>query len=217
METFVDLSFAIDIVVNFCSTYVELDTGNIVADRTKIAKNYVCGSRFIVDVLASVPFDLIFNLFLTAEEMADGGDFQRFQQLTGLLKLVRLLRLGRIVTFMKMRQDFKLGFRIFSLVSILLMIIHWLGACWFILIEDNSVFEWLPPYDLNWQVTKFYSFVAADQYISMFYYGLIMLIGNEIAPVKFGQYWFAGLTTLLGSLFMMFLFGSIAATVQSMN
>ena len=98
------------------------------------------------------------------------------------------------------------------------MIIHWLGCVWFLLIEDNSVFEWLPPYDLNWQITKFYDeLTPADQYITLFYYGLIMLIGNEMAPVMFGQYWFAGLTTLLGSLFMMFLFGSIAATVQSMS
>ena len=51
----------------------------------------------------------------------------------------------------------------------------------------------------------------------MFYYGLIMMVGNEMAPTSFGQYIFTALTILLGSLFMMFLFGSIAATVQSMK
>ena len=75
---------------------------------------------------------------------------QKFQQLTGLFKLIRLLRLGRIVTFMKMRQDFKLGFRIVSLVSMFLLIIHWLGCILFIFVEDQEKSFWLPPFDLNW-------------------------------------------------------------------
>lgn len=60
-ETFVDISFAIDILVNFCSTYVSPDTGQLIVDRWMIAKNYLCGPRFIVDVLASIPFDVIFD------------------------------------------------------------------------------------------------------------------------------------------------------------
>ena len=51
----------------------------------------------------------------------------------------------------------------------------------------------------------------------MYYYGLIMMIGNEMAPTSLGQYIFTALTTLLGNLFMMFMFGSIAATIASMN
>ena len=51
----------------------------------------------------------------------------------------------------------------------------------------------------------------------MFYYGLIMMVGNEMAPVDFSQYIFVSLTVLLGSLFMAWIFGSIAATISSIN
>ena len=47
----------------------------------------------------------------------------------------------------------------------------------------------------------------------IYYYGLIMIVGNEMAPTTLGQYIYTALTILLGALFMMFLFGSIAATV----
>ena len=87
---------------------------------------------------------------------------------------------------MKMRQDFKLGFRIFSLVSILLLIIHWLGCVLYIYVGDKETSYWLPPFDLNWQVTEFYDITNDKQYLIMYYYGLINLVGNEMAPTTFG-------------------------------
>jgi len=51
----------------------------------------------------------------------------------------------------------------------------------------------------------------------MFYYGIILLVGNEIAPVKLPQYIFSACMTIGGSVFMAWLFGSIAATVQSLT
>ena len=51
----------------------------------------------------------------------------------------------------------------------------------------------------------------------MLYYGFVMIVGNELAPVKFSQYIYAAVLTLLGSLFMAWIFGSITATLASMN
>ena len=154
----IDTAFGVDIIVNFCSTYVSPDTGLVIVDRWKIAKNYMCGSRFFVDVLASFPFEILLPSADAADTEQDDAQVQRFQQLTGLFKLIRLLRLGRIVTFMKMRQDFKLGFRIVSLVSMFLLLIHWLGCILFIFVEDKETSFWLPPFDLNWQTTEFYNY-----------------------------------------------------------
>ena len=89
-------------MVNFCSTYVSPDTGQIIVDRMKIARHYVFSSRFLVDILASFPFE-IFLPKVDPDASDDSANASRYQALTGLFKLVRLLRLGRIVTFMKMR------------------------------------------------------------------------------------------------------------------
>jgi hypothetical protein len=67
----IDITFGVDIIVNFCSTYISPDTGELVVDRWKIAKNYMFGSRFLVDVLASFPFELVLP---KVDEDAISGD-----------------------------------------------------------------------------------------------------------------------------------------------
>ena len=96
----IDVLFSLDIFVNMRSTFISEKTGAEITDGKTIARNYIFGGRFVVDLMASIPFDAI---------LPKGGN----TQILGLLKLVRLLRLGRIVTFMKMRQGLKLGFKIF--------------------------------------------------------------------------------------------------------
>jgi hypothetical protein len=72
------------------STFISEKTGAEITNGKQIARNYIFGGRFFVDLIASIPFDAI---------LPSGQN----TQILGLLKLVRLLRLGRIVTFMKMR------------------------------------------------------------------------------------------------------------------
>ena len=56
-----------------------------------------------------------------------------------MLKLVRLLRLRRIVQLVARRQDFKVGFRIVSLMSVLLMLIHWIGCMWYMFTTEPTL------------------------------------------------------------------------------
>ena len=70
---------------------------------------------------------------------------------------------------------------------------------------------------MNDQYTDFYYISDDLKYMSIYYYGMIMLVGNEIAPQQFPQYIFAASMTITGSVFMAWLFGSIAATVASLS
>jgi hypothetical protein len=56
-----------------------------------------------------------------------------------MLKLVRLLRLRRIVKLLQRAPDLKVGFRIFSLMTVLLMLIHWIGCMWYMFIASPEV------------------------------------------------------------------------------
>ena len=56
-EGVVDVSFAIDIIVNFRTTYITPKSGLEITENNQIAKNYISGGRFWVDLAASIPFD----------------------------------------------------------------------------------------------------------------------------------------------------------------
>ena len=51
----------------------------------------------------------------------------------------------------------------------------------------------------------------------MMYYAILTIIGNEIMPRNLSQDLYITIVTILGAMFMAFLFGSIAATVASMS
>ena len=67
-------------------------------------------------------------------------------KLLGLMKLVRLLRLGRIVRFLNFKQGAVLGIMLFQLLAFLVMIVHWIGCIWYLMIKDG---DWVPPKELD--------------------------------------------------------------------
>ena len=64
-----------------------------------------------------------------------------------LMKLFRLLRLGRLISFLRFRQDIKIGVRFFWLVLMLLLVIHWVGCALQMVVQEE--FSWIPPKDLD--------------------------------------------------------------------
>ena len=64
----IDLSFVIDIIINFRTSYFSRDTGVEVTDPKLIARNYACSMRFLLDLVASIPFDLLISPFFEIEE-----------------------------------------------------------------------------------------------------------------------------------------------------
>ena len=165
------------VFVGLVCTEQRNDSGEVIGNEkvSRWARYNIFGGRFWIDLMASIPFDL---LLASAEtEDAESGTTVA---LLGLLKLVRLLRLGRIVTFMKMRQGLKLGFKIVQMLTVLLLIVHWTGCIIYGFVSERD--SWLPPKDLNNQVTTFYEQENDLQYPVMFYYGLMLIVGNEMAP-----------------------------------
>ena len=55
----IDLMFLLDIIFSFRTTYID-DKGEEVLDSFNIAKNYI-GTTFVVDVLATFPFDIFIS------------------------------------------------------------------------------------------------------------------------------------------------------------
>ena len=109
----IDTLFVVDIVINFMTTYVNPKTSTVVKQPVRIVKNYLFRGRFIIDLLASIPFDLILpksekidnemEAELNGGGSGSGAQEGNYEAVFGLLKMIRLLRLGRIITFMKFK------------------------------------------------------------------------------------------------------------------
>ena len=110
-ERIVDILFGLDIIVAFKTSYIDTSTGLEVFDSRKIALSYIITGRFFIDLAASIPFENIYMYFVKTIE--DGGEDNLELKLLGLLKLIRLLRLGRIIRYLRVKQGFKVGIRMF--------------------------------------------------------------------------------------------------------
>lgn len=116
---------------------------------------------------------------------------------------------------MKMQNNAKLAFRIGSLLGMQLLIIHWLGCVWYLVVQTPG--SWFPVYDPSIADSDFYGLETLRQYAVMVYYSFQMIVGSELNAQNIYQDLFVCSITVLGAMWMAFLFGSIAATVASMS
>ena len=170
----IDVLFFMDVIFNFRTTYMNSKTGLLVTNAKKIAINYALNGRLFIDIIASIPLELILSPAIESEN-------SQTLQVLGLVKLVRLLRLGRIITFMKMKQSFKLGLRIFQTLFILILIDHWVACIWFMIVSSQE--KWFPPTEHDRIIDNdFYNRTAREQYTNVLYYSVLLMVGNDALP-----------------------------------
>jgi hypothetical protein len=93
--------FAFDLFFCFCQEYKDEETYTIVSDIKLIAKHYAKGS-FIFDLLANIPFELLFNRgpkqVVSAAAGSDKSRLYRLLKLFRVPRLFELLNVDRIKT-----------------------------------------------------------------------------------------------------------------------
>jgi hypothetical protein len=93
--------FLVDITIQFCSAFYDLDY-NVIDDRKvikvkalifiqTIAMEYICG-WFFIDLISVIPFDVIF---------ATSGSFNRVARFTRIGKLYKIIRLSKMIRILK--------------------------------------------------------------------------------------------------------------------
>ena len=142
----IDFLFVVDILINFRTTFINPKTGDEISDPRAISRNYV-KSRFWIDLFATIPFDSIGEWIIQSDSVVA-------LQLFGLLKLIRVLRLSRIIMYMNLREETKMGLKLAKLVFFLVMYLHCLGCLWFVIVKPFR--EWIPPLDYVWVETNIY-------------------------------------------------------------
>ena len=142
IEIIITVILFIDIILNFnTQTYSK---GNIIKNRKQIAKNYLRKS-FIFDLLASIPFFLIYLLL-------PGIVLLKW---ISIFRLFKILRLNTLISKWRSRQAinpsiFRLGLFFFWIV----LIAHWIACIW-IHIARYEGLDTIPTYidSIYWCIT----------------------------------------------------------------
>ena len=136
----IDFCFLVDIIVVFRTLVTSDYGGALVSDKGVIAMKYLRGD-FCIDLLATIPFDSVVELF---SEQETARSFKVF----GVLKLVRLLRLTRIIRNMNVRRDSKTMLKLAKLIFFLIMYVHCTSCLWYFIVKRDGL--WMPPLDYIW-------------------------------------------------------------------
>ena len=172
----------------------------------KIAAQYVLYGRFGVDLIASLPLEII-TLILQSDSLN-----LRF---LGMLKMVRLLRLGRIITFLKANQKLKFSMKIGQLLFFIILTMHWINWLWYFTTEATE--SWFPPKDLDLKITAAYTNDRFSRYNLFYYYSALILVGNEILPSNRTELLIATILILVSTIFIGIIIGEFASLLSAIN
>ena len=125
LNNVIDFAFLVDIVVNFRTTFYDIQTGDEVFDSKRTCTAYLKG-RFLIDILSTVPFDNIVSIFTTSSST--------ILQLFSLLKMVRISRLNRIIERLNVAQDMKNSLKLFKLIFMIIIYVHCLACLWYVIV-----------------------------------------------------------------------------------
>mmetsp|Transcript_7603 Transcript_7603/g.11823 ORF Transcript_7603/g.11823 Transcript_7603/m.11823 type:complete len:97 (+) Transcript_7603:1601-1891(+) len=62
----IDFLFLVDIIINFRTSFHHPATGDETLNSKQIALHYLKGGRFWIDILSTIPFDVVMSLFFRA-------------------------------------------------------------------------------------------------------------------------------------------------------
>ncbi|XP_045542696.1 potassium voltage-gated channel subfamily H member 8 isoform X1 [Papilio machaon] len=220
-DVVVEALFIIDIVLNFRTTFVS-KKGEVVSDSKAIALNYI-RSWFVVDLLAALPFDLLY-----ASDVYSGTFSFKQESTHGnvhLVKLTRLLRLARLLQKMDRYSQYSALILTLLMLSFTL-VAHWLACIWFIIAEKEIEHHRNESWDLGWinnlaerLKVPIMNISHSESYVTALYFTCSSLtsvgFGNVSAntlPEKI----FSILTMLIGALMHAVVFGNVTAIIQRM-
>ncbi|XP_076738914.1 potassium voltage-gated channel subfamily H member 4a [Maylandia zebra] len=212
----VEMLFILDILLNFRTTFVS-QSGQVVYDTRSICLHY-CTTWFFVDLIAALPFDLLYAFNITVTSLVH------------LLKTVRLLRLLRLLQKLDRYSQYS-AVVLTLLMSVFALLAHWMACVWYIIgrkeIESGNPVTW----DIGWlqelgkrlETPYINSTVGGPSlpsaYIASLYFTLSSLtsvgFGNVCANTD-AEKIFSICIMLMGALMHAVVFGNVTAIIQRM-
>ncbi|CAN9505479.1 unnamed protein product [Ophioblennius macclurei] len=212
----VEMLFILDIILNFRTTYVS-QSGQVVYDTRSIYLHY-CTTWFFVDLIAALPFDLLYAFNITVTSLVH------------LLKTVRLLRLLRLLQKLDRYSQYS-AVVLTLLMSVFALLAHWMACVWYVIgrkeIESSdpitSDIGWLQELGKRLETPYINSTMGGPSmpsaYIASLYFTLSSLtsvgFGNVCANTD-AEKIFSICIMLMGALMHAVVFGNVTAIIQRM-
>ena len=151
-EVAVSIAFMLDTSLTFHTAYT--DHNKLILNKAMIRDNYL-RTWFTVDVLSSIPIELIDVIILEYEQGAEANYLHtlrilRLMRLLRLLRLLRVFKLQRYVSLVEESLDINMQMlQLVKVMGIILCSAHLLGCAWFWLASHASDGErtWLTEFD----------------------------------------------------------------------
>uniref|UniRef100_A0A8C7NBZ0 Potassium channel, voltage gated eag related subfamily H, member 7 n=1 Tax=Oncorhynchus kisutch TaxID=8019 RepID=A0A8C7NBZ0_ONCKI len=207
VDLMVDIMFIVDILINFRTTYVNLNE-EVVSHPAKIAIHYFKG-WFLIDMVAAIPFDLL--IF--------GSGSEETTTLIGLLKTARLLRLVRVARKLDRYSEYGAAV-LMLLMCIFALIAHWLACIWYAIGNVEKPYlehkiGWLD--NLGVSIGKSSGPSIKDKYVTALYFTFSSLTSvgfGNVSPNTNSEKIFSICVMLIGSLMYASIFGNVSAIIQ---
>ncbi|XP_061666369.1 potassium voltage-gated channel subfamily H member 4-like [Syngnathoides biaculeatus] len=210
----VEMLFIADIILNFRTTFVS-QSGQVVYRSRSICIHYAT-TWFFVDLVAALPFDLLYAFNITVTSLVH------------LLKTVRLLRLLRLLQKLDRYSQYS-AMVLTLLMSVFALLAHWMACIWYMIgrkeLETSESWEigWL--HELGKRLETPYANTTVggpsvrSSYIAALYFTLSSLtsvgFGNVCANTD-AEKIFSICTMLVGALMHALVFGNVTAIIQRM-
>jgi hypothetical protein len=218
IDRIIDLYFLFDTALNFIRPTRDASRGADITDIREISFNYVTG-WFCVDVLSSIPMDLI-SLFLPG--FPRDLKALRLLRFFRLVKLFRMLRAARLIT--NWQDRFQISYSTVELIKILgIMILssHWLACLWGLTASVTPVeFEsWYYLVTLDGQNHRMID-SPYGLYVLSLYFSVMTLctVGyGDIHPITFAEHIVCIIMMLVGGIVWAYLIGCLTAIVSNLD
>ena len=234
----IDILFMFDLFLSFNTGYIT-HANKLILDRRLIAMNYVRG-WFVVDLAASVPFDLIIQAFESSNGSSDNNtaaatSLLKSFKLPRLLRLLKLMRLMRLVKIIKINPEAVWWFQysrhsnILRLVTLLFSIVglvHYMTCVFYPVMEDvwfsredcealslseyDDYIDMLPSDDGGPIQSCQRNSSVTTQYVTAFYNSMLLIQGEQINPKSMSEKLYCSFLILLGSLVLAMIFGHVS-------
>ena len=195
-----EILFVLDIIMHFRITFPDKSTLQLVTNQKDVARRYFHTS-FPLDLLGTVPVIvavLVGNL-----------------PSTRTVKLLRLARLARIWNAEQMKLDYV---QLLKLLIYFATLAHFMACVWYGLCGAYHLNDY--PGDRNMLGREFGVFITspiAEKYTYSMYFGLLLVLGENIPPSTVVEAWFAWFALFLGCIAFSAVVGQVTVLLQELH
>ena len=135
--------FTTDIIIQFMTSYLIVESGEIVNKPSYIAMNYLKTYDFYIDFLSTFPFEAFGKLV----NLSTSEGYITFSSLMKILKVLRIRKLGILIQNLPNDTQTKASLKIVYYAFLVLIALHTFACMlWFSLKTEN---QWVAPTDFG--------------------------------------------------------------------